>query len=58
VVAYLVETGIDPSRLRAQGKGEVFPVAPNDTLEGKARNRRVELTRVEEISRAWRSVRR
>lgn len=34
---------ITPTRLTASGKGEYFPVASNDTAEGKARNRRTEI---------------
>ena len=40
----LVAQGVDPARLRAVGYGESRPVADNDTDEGRARNRRVELT--------------
>ena len=34
--------GIDASRLTTEGAGETKPVAPNDTPENKAKNRRVE----------------
>ena len=34
----------DKFRVRAEGKGEADPVAPNDTAENRARNRRVEIT--------------
>jgi outer membrane protein OmpA-like peptidoglycan-associated protein len=37
-----VEKGIDPGRLKAEGHGESIPVAPNNTPEGRAENRRVE----------------
>jgi outer membrane protein OmpA-like peptidoglycan-associated protein len=46
VVAYLVEHGVQPDNLTAQGFGEEQPVADNDTPEGKAQNRRVELNRL------------
>jgi outer membrane protein OmpA-like peptidoglycan-associated protein len=36
---------IAPDRLSANGYGESGPIDTNDTLEGRARNRRVELTR-------------
>lgn len=39
----LVERGVDAARLTAVGLGADTPVAPNDTAEGRARNRRVEV---------------
>lgn len=35
--------GIDPSRVEAVGRGESDPIATNDTAEGRANNRRVEI---------------
>ena len=46
VMEYLVSKGIDPERLTAKGYGSTQPVVSNDTAEGRARNRRVELKRV------------
>lgn len=40
---YFIRQGIAPERIRAKGFGEANPVAPNDTVEGRAMNRRVEL---------------
>ena len=40
---YLIKRGIDPSRLKAVGKGETEPRASNDTPEGLLMNRRVEI---------------
>lgn len=40
---YLVSLGIDANRLNSAGRGESQPIAPNDTAEGRTRNRRVEL---------------
>jgi len=37
------EFGLDPKRVTAAGKGEFFPVASNDTPEGRAKNRRTEI---------------
>ena len=43
VLGYLRVNGdLDPKRLSAVGYGEEQPIAPNDTPEGMARNRRVE----------------
>jgi len=46
VVRYLQEKGIDPTLLSATGYGEYRPVSPNDTEEGRARNRRIEIVLV------------
>jgi OOP family OmpA-OmpF porin len=43
VLEYFVSKGIAANRLRAVGYGESRPIAPNDTDEGRALNRRVEL---------------
>lgn len=43
VLDFLVSAGVDPTRLEAVGYGETMPVADNDTPEGRAMNRRVEL---------------
>lgn len=40
----LVDAGIAPVRLKAIGLGQTVPVADNGSAEGRARNRRVELT--------------
>ena len=40
--AYLISKGIDRSRLKAVGYGDERPIAPNDTEEGRQRNRRIE----------------
>ena len=44
VVGWLTEHGIEQSRLRSAGFGPDRPVAPNTTAEGRARNRRVDIT--------------
>jgi len=41
--ALVRDHGIDPARLKAYGCGQFAPVASNDTEEGRAKNRRVEL---------------
>ena len=40
----LVKRGIDEKRLTARGYGQDKPIASNDTVEGKALNRRVQFT--------------
>jgi OOP family OmpA-OmpF porin len=40
---YIVSQGIDASRITTEGLGESQPVASNDTEEGRAQNRRVEV---------------
>ena len=36
-------SGIDPQNLTAAGRGEYAPIASNDTAEGRAKNRRIEV---------------
>src|SRR5579875_34891 len=43
VADYMISQGIDRSRLTVRGFGKAHPVASNDTAEGRARNRRVEI---------------
>ena len=44
VIRYIrAQEKIDPKRLRPVGGAEFHPVAPNDTPEGRALNRRVEI---------------
>ena len=43
VKAYLVSKGIEKNRVYTEGKGEKQPVADNKTVEGRAKNRRVEI---------------
>jgi len=44
VAALLQDRGLAETRLSVQGRGEADPVAPNDSAEDRARNRRVEIT--------------
>jgi chemotaxis protein MotB len=43
VVRFLQEVGVAPERMIAAGRGEYNPVAPNDTPEGRQKNRRIEI---------------
>src|SRR5262245_57698168 len=44
VMQFLIAQGVNPSLVSAQGFGDANPVASNDTPQGRAQNRRVELT--------------
>jgi chemotaxis protein MotB len=47
VVRFLQEAGIAPERLIATGRAEYAPVAPNESPEGRQKNRRIEITLVD-----------
>ena len=46
VKQYLISQGVKADLVAAQGLGDASPVAPNDTAQGRAQNRRVELSLV------------
>jgi outer membrane protein OmpA-like peptidoglycan-associated protein len=46
VRAYLISVGVPAERLVARGYGESRPVADNATVEGRARNRRIEIRQI------------
>ncbi|MCA9607361.1 MAG: OmpA family protein, partial [Myxococcales bacterium] len=50
VVRTMIESGMPPSRVSAASYGEFKPTAPNDTDEGKAQNRRIEIMVVPDLS--------
>src|SRR5215471_2059972 len=41
---FLISQGVNPNLVSERGLGDADPVAPNDTPQGRAQNRRVELT--------------
>lgn len=43
VAEYVINKGIDKKRVTYKGYGETKPIAPNDTKENKAKNRRTEV---------------
>jgi outer membrane protein OmpA-like peptidoglycan-associated protein len=43
VKAYLLDQGIAPDRIQTLGQGAQYPIASNNTEDGRARNRRVEI---------------
>jgi len=44
VARLFMENGVDENRMTAVGQGPKFPVGSNDTIDGRARNRRVTVT--------------
>ena len=46
VVNFMIDSGMEPKRVSAAGYSDQSPVAPNDTPENKAKNRRIEITLV------------
>lgn len=44
IINYIASKGIDPKRVTGKGFGEGKPVASNETEEGRAKNRRTEMT--------------
>ncbi len=43
VFNYLVNAGVDATRIKANGFGDQFPIAPNETKAGRIKNRRIEI---------------
>lgn len=50
VMEYLISKGVNRDQLTAVGYGESNPIASNDTKEGRAKNRRVELVWLDDES--------
>jgi len=46
---FLDEVGIKPKRLSASGYGEYYPIATNETPEGRSQNRRVDIVVMREF---------
>ena len=44
VMQYMISQGVKPQLVSARGHGEADPIAPNNTPQGRAENRRVEIT--------------
>jgi len=43
VQGYLIKGGVEPTRLETKGYGQTKPIDSNSTVEGRAKNRRVEI---------------
>ena len=43
VVTFLISQGVNPNIISAKGFGDTHPVASNDTPDGRAKNRRIEI---------------
>ena len=43
IVRILKDKGVNPTQITAAGRGEFVPVNTNNTIEGKAKNRRIEI---------------
>ena len=43
IKTYLVGKGVDSANIKADGLGPNDPIAPNNTAEGRQKNRRVEI---------------
>ena len=43
VAQFMISQGVNPSLVSTQGFGDANPVASNDTADGRAQNRRVEI---------------
>ena len=48
MLRYFIDKGIDPEKLTATGYADIFPMAPNNTKKGRAKNRRVEFVLVKD----------
>jgi outer membrane protein OmpA-like peptidoglycan-associated protein len=49
VIAFLKEQGLSETRMTGVGYGALYPVASNDSKEGRAKNRRVEIVLAEGV---------
>ena len=43
IVRILLSNNVDPKMITAAGRGEFLPISPNTSLQGKAKNRRIEV---------------
>ena len=53
---FTANSSVDPERITAAGRGEFSPIAPNNTPEGRSKNRRTEIILVPDLSKLYRIV--
>lgn len=56
VMQFLISQGVKPDLVAAKGFGDADPVASNATAEGRAKNRRVELSLAPPVSSRYRGA--
>jgi len=49
---------VDPTRLTSAGKGKYNPIGDNNTAEGRAKNRRIDIILNPDIDRLWTAIKR
>jgi chemotaxis protein MotB len=49
-VEVMVQSGVTPDRVSAASFAETRPLKPNDTVEGRSSNRRIEIVIVPDLS--------
>ena len=57
VLEALVQLGVDPARITAIGMGQDFPIATNESDEGRAQNRRVDVILLDDLARSPAAIR-
>ena len=53
IVKILVNAGVNPNSLSPAGRGEYSPMAPNDTPDNRAKNRRTDIIIAPDLSKLF-----
>jgi chemotaxis protein MotB len=56
ITRILTENGISPERIIASGRGEYYPLAENETNEGRVQNRRTEIILAPNSENLWKMI--